>query len=67
MWRLNVAADAAAPATLSVACTAVAHDKDINAVAVAPNDKFIATGSQDKTAKVSLVELLDRVVMELGL
>lgn len=45
----------------------MAHDKDINAVAVAPNDKFIATGSQDKTAKVSLVELLDRVVMELGL
>ncbi|KAJ1973138.1 U3 small nucleolar RNA-associated protein [Dimargaris xerosporica] len=29
-----------------------AHDKDINSVAVAPNDKVFATGSQDKTAKV---------------
>ncbi|KAG5459012.1 MAG: quinon protein alcohol dehydrogenase-like superfamily [Olpidium bornovanus] len=29
-----------------------AHDKDINAIAVAPNDKIFATGSQDKTAKI---------------
>ena len=29
-----------------------AHDKDINMVTVAPNDKWFATGSQDKTAKV---------------
>lgn len=29
-----------------------AHDKDVNSVSVAPNDKFFATGSQDKTAKV---------------
>ncbi|XP_066919285.1 transducin beta-like protein 3 isoform X2 [Clytia hemisphaerica] len=29
------------------------HDKDINSVAVAPNDKFIVSASQDKTAKVS--------------
>ncbi|KAK9764386.1 U3 small nucleolar RNA-associated protein 13, variant 2 [Basidiobolus ranarum] len=29
-----------------------AHEKDINSVAVAPNDKFFATGSQDKTAKI---------------
>jgi U3 small nucleolar RNA-associated protein 13 len=25
-----------------------AHDKDINAIAVAPNDAIIATGSQDR-------------------
>lgn len=31
-----------------------AHEKDINTVALAPNDKIIATGSQDKTIKVSL-------------
>eukprot|EP00611_Tribonema_gayanum_P004473 TRINITY_DN1366_c0_g1_i2.p1 TRINITY_DN1366_c0_g1~~TRINITY_DN1366_c0_g1_i2.p1 ORF type:complete len:723 (+),score=200.57 TRINITY_DN1366_c0_g1_i2:1889-4057(+) len=30
----------------------VAHDKDINAVAVAPNDAMVATASQDKTAKL---------------
>jgi U3 small nucleolar RNA-associated protein 13 len=29
-----------------------AHDKDINTVSVAPNDSYIATGSQDKTAKI---------------
>lgn len=29
-----------------------AHDKDINSIAIAPNDKLFATGSQDKTAKI---------------
>eukprot|EP00474_Spongospora_subterranea_P010054 CRZ10512.1 hypothetical protein [Spongospora subterranea] len=32
--------------------TVVAHDKDINAVAIAPNDKMIATTSQDRTVKI---------------
>ncbi|KAF7237458.1 Transducin beta-like protein 3, partial [Varanus komodoensis] len=32
--------------------TEKAHDKDINSVAVSPNDKLIATGSQDRTAKL---------------
>ncbi|ETE65343.1 Transducin beta-like protein 3 [Ophiophagus hannah] len=32
--------------------TEVAHDKDVNSVAVSPNDKLVATGSQDKTAKL---------------
>ncbi|RUS34835.1 WD40-repeat-containing domain protein [Jimgerdemannia flammicorona] len=36
--------------------TIIAHDKDINSICVAPNDKFLATGSQDKTAKVWNVE-----------
>lgn len=30
-----------------------AHDKDINALAVSPNDALICTASQDRTAKVS--------------
>nr|CAD7410391.1 unnamed protein product [Timema poppensis] len=29
-----------------------AHEKDINCVSVSPNDKIIASGSQDKTTKV---------------
>ncbi|CAG8756555.1 10497_t:CDS:10, partial [Cetraspora pellucida] len=29
-----------------------AHDKDINSIAVAPNDKIFATGSQDKSVKI---------------
>lgn len=28
------------------------HEKDINCVVMSPNDKFIATGSHDRTAKV---------------
>ncbi|XP_023946748.1 transducin beta-like protein 3 [Bicyclus anynana] len=32
--------------------TELAHNMDINCVAVSPNDKIIATGSQDKTAKL---------------
>nr|XP_026488366.1 transducin beta-like protein 3 [Vanessa tameamea] len=32
--------------------TELAHTMDINCVAVSPNDKIIATGSQDKTAKL---------------
>ncbi|CAH1795467.1 unnamed protein product, partial [Owenia fusiformis] len=37
---------------LSTTVTEKAHEKDINSIAVAPNDKIIATGSQDKTAKL---------------
>lgn len=32
--------------------TELAHQKDINCVTVSPNDKMIATASQDKTAKL---------------
>ncbi|GAX10687.1 U3 small nucleolar RNA-associated protein 13 [Fistulifera solaris] len=39
-------------ATLHAFLSTRAHDKDINTVSVAPNDSYIATGSQDKTAKI---------------
>lgn len=32
--------------------TEKAHDKDVNSVALSPNDKLLATGSQDRTAKL---------------
>lgn len=38
--------------TLSSTHTEKAHDKDINSVCVSINNKLIATGSQDKTAKI---------------
>ncbi|NP_001080042.1 transducin (beta)-like 3 L homeolog [Xenopus laevis] len=37
---------------LQACATEKAHDKDINSVTVSPNDKLIASGSQDKTAKL---------------
>lgn len=40
--------------SLNATNTVLAHQKDINSVTVSPNDKFIATGSQDKTAKVNI-------------
>ena len=38
--------------SLKASAATSAHDKDINAVAVAPNDSLICTTSQDRTAKV---------------
>ena len=32
--------------------TLKAHEKDINSLAVSPNDRFLVSGSQDRTAKV---------------
>ncbi|XP_036408735.1 transducin beta-like protein 3 [Megalops cyprinoides] len=37
---------------LSVRVTEKGHDKDVNSVAVSPNDKLLASGSQDRTIKL---------------
>ncbi|XP_067089760.1 transducin beta-like protein 3 [Osmerus mordax] len=37
---------------LTARLTEKAHDKDVNSVAVSPNDKLVASGSQDRTAKL---------------
>ncbi|KAF1777131.1 G-protein beta WD-40 repeat [Phytophthora cactorum] len=60
MWSLQPLAGAyATPAkpaptelTISTLGAVKAHDKDVNALAVAPNDRFIASASQDKLIKV---------------
>lgn len=44
-------------AILNVKHTEIAHDKDVNSVSISPNDKIIATGSLDKTAKVCYISL----------
>lgn len=36
--------------------TLKAHDKDINSLDIAPNDRLLATGSQDKTANIYEIE-----------
>ncbi|XP_075686680.1 transducin beta-like protein 3 [Rhinoderma darwinii] len=38
--------------SLYASVTEQGHDKDINSVAVSPNDKLIVSGSQDRTAKL---------------
>ncbi|XP_038675846.1 transducin beta-like protein 3 [Scyliorhinus canicula] len=40
------------PEILHADLTEKVHDKDINSVVVSPNDKLVATGSQDRTAKL---------------
>ena len=40
------------PQKLSSLVTQKAHDKDVNSIDISPNDKLLATGSQDKTAKI---------------
>lgn len=48
-----VSSSAEKPETqLKASWTALAHEKDINAVAVSPDARLIATGSQDRTVKV---------------
>ena len=37
------------PVSLACVGTRVAHEKDINCIAVSPNDKLIASGSEDRT------------------
>lgn len=58
VWNLEAAlaaadeASATGPAQMLVTAAVAAHDKDINAVAVSPNDALVVTASQDRTAKV---------------
>ncbi|KAH7404644.1 hypothetical protein KP509_15G036100 [Ceratopteris richardii] len=52
------------PAHLSSLSTVAAHDKDINSIAVAPNDSLLCTGSQDRTARIwKLPELVPGVIL----
>jgi U3 small nucleolar RNA-associated protein 13 len=57
LWNLPIPLPAktgpnSEPLALSSKYTRRAHEKEINCATVAPNDKLIMTGSQDKTCKV---------------
>lgn len=52
------------PLPLAASRSVVAHDKDVNVVAVSPNDALVATGSQDRTVKLwNAVDLSLRVAL----
>lgn len=47
------------PISLQCKQTAIAHQKEINNVSVSPNDKIVATASQDKTVKLWTCDTLE--------
>uniref|UniRef100_A0A2P2JNJ1 Uncharacterized protein MANES_09G127900 n=1 Tax=Rhizophora mucronata TaxID=61149 RepID=A0A2P2JNJ1_RHIMU len=53
VWSLDGISDCAdQPIYLKARAVVAAHNKDINSVAVAPNDSLVCSGSQDRTACV---------------
>ncbi|KAK9095519.1 hypothetical protein Scep_026988 [Stephania cephalantha] len=66
VWSLDgLSEDAGATMNLKVKAVVAAHDKDINSVAVAPNDNLVCSGSQDRTACVwRLPDLVSKVVLK---
>ncbi|KAJ1439067.1 WD40/YVTN repeat-like-containing domain superfamily [Sesbania bispinosa] len=66
VWSMDGVSDnMTAPITLKAKAVVAAHDKDINSVAVAPNDSLVCSGSQDRTACVwRLPDLVSVVVLK---
>ncbi|XP_017881942.1 transducin beta-like protein 3 [Ceratina calcarata] len=52
LWDIPDDIDLNSDINLNAIHTTLAHQKDINCVTISPNDKLIATASQDKTAKL---------------
>uniref|UniRef100_M0ZX76 U3 small nucleolar RNA-associated protein n=1 Tax=Solanum tuberosum TaxID=4113 RepID=M0ZX76_SOLTU len=51
--------------TLKAKAVVAAHDKDINSLAVAPNDSLVCSGSQDRTACIwSLPDVVSVATLE---
>ena len=65
LWNLAKNFDPSTVTNIQPSIAEKAHDKEINSVTVSPNDKFIATGSMDKTAKVTFSELQKRVRVDI--
>ncbi|KAI4371363.1 hypothetical protein MLD38_019608 [Melastoma candidum] len=57
--------DCLEPSRLRARAVVAAHDKDINALAIAPNDSFVCSGSEDRTACIwRLPDLVSVVVLK---
>lgn len=59
LWNLSALNEAneAELCSVNALCTHKIHDKDINSLDIAPNDKLLVSGSQDKTAKLFQIQL----------
>ncbi|QCD81068.1 transducin beta-like protein 3 isoform X2 [Vigna unguiculata] len=66
VWSMDGLSDnMTVPFNLKAKAVVAAHDKDINSVAVAPNDSLVCSGSQDRTACVwRLPDLVSVVVFK---
>lgn len=66
LWNFGDALDPGEePANLKVKAVTGAHEKDINTMAVSPNDKYACSGSQDRTACIwKLPELVFVVALK---
>ncbi|KAL1333951.1 hypothetical protein HN51_062817 [Arachis hypogaea] len=65
VWSMNGLSDDMTMAiNLKAKAVVAAHDKDINSVAIAPNDSLVCSGSQDRTACIwRLPDLVSVVVL----
>lgn len=52
LWNIPKTIEKGTQLNLNCVTTQIAHKDDINCVTISPNDKLIATASQDKTAKL---------------
>lgn len=52
VWKLPKEFETSTVLNLNCVATEIAHKEDINCITISPNDKMIATTSQDKTAKL---------------
>ncbi|KAK4572223.1 hypothetical protein RGQ29_030591 [Quercus rubra] len=66
VWSLDGLLDGVEqPLNLKAKAVVAAHDKDINCLAVAPNDSLVCSGSQDRTACIwRLPDLVSVVVLK---
>lgn len=61
MWDLSpISSSSSSPDSQVIKCKSLAthkaHEKDINSLDVAPNDRLLASGSQDRTTKIWQIE-----------
>ncbi|KAL8538391.1 hypothetical protein ACS0TY_000402 [Phlomoides rotata] len=66
VWSLDgISDDVEEVSNLKSKAVVAAHDKDINSLAVAPNDSLVCSGSQDRTACIwRLPDLVSMVVLK---